>query len=355
MQRLSILFLCWLFSINLAGTQSVSDLSKATKSFLETLNKVQKETAVYTFEDTSRQQWTNLPVGMAPRKGIRYGELSEESRICFHQILTTLMSSQGYLKTTSIMQLDDILNVVYQTLYDRKVINNETLENIRGLDWGYENYFIALWNEPDPDKPWGLKLEGHHISINFSVIDDRLSVTPLFFGTDPAEVQITKYAGIRVLSKEEDYGMQLINSLSEEQQKMAIISTEVPKDIITNPNGPKRLDEYQGIRAGDMTAKQQTLLIRLIEEYTHNMEHEKAHQAMEKIYDTGIEHIYFGWIGSKERHKPYYYIVNGPDFLIEYDNVGFQNDGNHIHSIWREKGADFGEDLLKAHYEKHKH
>ncbi len=44
-----------------------------------------------------------------------------------------------------------------------------------------------------------------------------------------------------------------------------------------------------------------------------------------------------------------------PDFLIEYDNVGFQNDGNHIHAILREKNSDFGEDILKNHYLETKH
>ena len=88
----------------------------------------------------------------------------------------------------------------------------------------------------------------------------------------------------------------------------------------------------------------------LIEEYVHNFEHQKAQDLIAKIEQTGLQKIYFAWIGSLENNQPHYYIINGPDFLIEYDNVGFQNDGNHIHAILREKGNDFGEDLLKKHY-----
>ena len=94
----------------------------------------------------------------------------------------------------------------------------------------------------------------------------------------------------------------------------------------------------------------------LIMEYINNLEHDKAHEYANKIYNSGIDNIYFAWIGSYEPLKPHYYVINGPDFLIEYDNVGFSDDpGNHIHSIWREKGNDFGEDILKSHYEHHKH
>lgn len=354
MYRLSVFF-CFLLAVSGVSAQSTADLTTAANHFIRSLTPAQKGATIFPFEGEGRTAWTNLPVGMAPRKGIRYGELSEESRVRFHQVLSTLLSSRGYLKTTSIMQLDDILNTIYQTAFERKEINEEVLGQIRDLEWGYESYFIAFWNEPAQKHPWGLKFEGHHISVNLTVTGDRVSVTPLFLGTDPAEVKTTKHAGIRVLGKEEDYGMRLINALSPAQQKIATISAAVPKDIITNPNGPKRIDEYQGIGAGEMTAKQQMLLVRLIEEYAHNMEHETAHAAMEKVLKSGIEKIYFGWIGSMERYKPHYYIINGPDFMIEYDNVGFQQNGNHIHSIWRDKGDDFGEDLLKAHYEQHKH
>lgn len=326
-----------------------------TNEFLKTLNQDELQQINFQFKDSSRTNWTNLPVGLAKRNGIRYGQLSEESKIRFHHVLTTLFSSQGYLKTTSIMNLDDILNVVYETAYDRKLISDEVYKEIRTLDWDYNNYFIAVWGKPNKIEPWGLKFEGHHISINLSVIGNKYSLTPLFLGTDPAEVTITKYAGLRVLSKEEDYGLLLINSLSKEQKVIATLSQEVPADIITNPNSSQRITDYQGIKAADLKQDQKNILEILIKEYINNLEHDKAHEYLEKVKKSGIDQIHFAWIGSYESRKPNYYIINGPDFIIEYDNVGFQKDGNHIHSIWREKGNDFGEDMLKTHYLNHKH
>jgi hypothetical protein len=335
--------------------QTIEEITQVTNDFLKTLSDQQLLQVNYNFNDTSRTKWTNLPIGLAPRPGLQYGDLSSESRIEFHHILTTLLSSQGYLKTTSIMKLDDILNEVYETAYKNKEIGDDLITELRDLQWDFSHYFISVWGNPGMVDPWGLKFEGHHISLNLSAAGAKYSLTPLFFGTDPSEVHTTKYAGLRVLSKEEDYGFQLINALSKEQQKLAIISTEVPEDIITNPQRKQMISEYSGIKASSLTPEQKVYLEYIIEEYVNNLEHEKAHEYMHKFEQSGIDEIWFGWIGSFEPQKPHYYVVNGPDFLIEYDNRGFQDNGNHIHSIWREKGNDFGEDILKTHYMEHKH
>ncbi len=356
MKRTLLLLIIILFTVANSFCQSVEEINAVTNDFLKSLNEQQRQQVSYDFNDTLRTKWTNLPVGLAPRPGLQYGELSETSRIKFHHILTTLLSSQGYLKTTSIMKLDDILNEVYETAYKNKEINDDEITELRNLQWDFSHYFISVWGKPGIVDPWGLKFEGHHISLNISVAGGNYSLTPLFFGTDPSEVHTTKYAGLRVLSKEEDYGFLLINALSKEQQSVAVISNEVPGDIITNPQRKQMISEYRGIKASSFTPEQKVYLKYIIEEYVHNLEHEKAHEYMDKFEGSGIDNIWFGWIGSLKPQKPHYYVINGPDFLIEYDNRGFQGSlGNHIHCIWREKGNDFGEDILKNHYLTHKH
>ncbi|MCG2589505.1 DUF3500 domain-containing protein [Rhodohalobacter sulfatireducens] len=350
----ALTLLLFLISSSLTA-QSIEQIRTVSHHFLTTLTDDQLATVNHAFDDSSRTQWTNLPVGLATRPGLRYGALSEDSRIEFHHLLTTLFSSQGYLKTTSILQLDDILNVVYETAYKRGDIPDQAIEQIRNLDWSLENYYISFYGEPGPVEPWGIKFEGHHISYNLTATGDDFSMTPLFLGSDPAEVKISKYAGIRVLSKEEDYGIKLINALDDEQKSNATLSQDVPGDILTNPSSTQRLLEYQGIKASELTDTQKKLLKRLISEYIGNLEHEKYQYYLEKIDSSGIDEIYFAWIGSYQRMNPHYYAINGPDFLIEYDNVGFNNDGNHIHTIWREKGNDFGADLLREHRVNHQH
>jgi len=327
----------------------------ATSMFLQTLKPEELKQTQFPFKDSLRHKWTNLPVGLVPRPGIQYGSLSDQSRMAFHRVLSALLSSQGYLKTTSIMQLDDILNTLYQDAFDQGKINRERLTRMKELKWAHGNYYVSVWGQPQDRDPWGLNFGGHHLAISYTMNGKNISMSPYFIGTDPSEVKTAKYAGWRVLSKEEDYGFMLVHMLTEKQKTTAILKQEVPKDIITNPNSSQRIQNYYGIAVSSFNEDQKTMLQLLIQEYTHNFEHVKAHQLFQKIIKTGLNKIYFAWVGSLENNKPHYYILHGPDFLIEYDNVGFQNDGNHIHAIFRETGNDFGEDILRQHYMESKH
>jgi hypothetical protein len=351
---LCFLAITLLFSTSLFA-QSKTDLVKFTTGFLESLSADEKSTVLFAMDDSLRTKWTNLPLGVAPRKGLRYGDLSEQSKIAFHKVLSSIFSSQGYLKTFAIMQVDDILHELFEIQFQQGKVNEKTMEFIRKLNWDYGNYYLAIAGNPETEDIWGLKFEGHHISINLTVSGDEFSMTPLFFGSDPAVVEATQYAGLRPLSKEEDYGFWLINALDENQKTKATLEGKVPGDIITSPDRPQWLEEFQGIKGVDLNEGQKKILHYLIEEYFGNLDHEKADEHLEKLHVRGIEEVYFAWIGSYEPMKAHYYIIHSPDFLIEYDNVGFLDNANHIHSIWRENGNDFGEDILKKHRLDHKH
>lgn len=335
-----------------AVAHDASEISSAARAFLATMDDAQRTAVQRPFDDPARRHWTNLPVGLAERPGLRYGELSSESRVAFHDLLTTVLSSQGYLKLTSIMQLDDILNRVYDLAFERGEIEQKTYDTVRGLDWSYENYFIAVWGEPGTGQPWGLKFGGHHISLNITSDGRGVALTPMFVGTDPAQVSTTRHAGLRVLAKEEDLGLRLINSLSDEQKARATLSREVPSDIITNPESPQRLHQREGIAWNDLNAEQQAGLRLLIEEYIGNLEAGLRESYERKLEQGGLKELHFAWIGAYQRGKPHYYIVHGPDFVIEYDNISWdKQSADHVHTIWREQGNDFGEDLLRRHYE----
>ncbi len=335
--------------------QTTEKLKATTLGFIQTLEGNQRDSVLIAFPDSARTNWTNLPLGLAPRSGLRYGDLSEQSKIAFHKVLSSIFSSQGYLKTFAIMQVDDILHELFEIQFQQGKVPESSMEFIRKLNWDYGNYYLAIAGNPETEAIWGLKFEGHHISINLTVAGDEFSMTPLFFGSDPAVVEDTQYAGLRPLSKEEDYGFWLINALNEDQKAKATLSEKVPGDIITSPDRPQWLEEYQGIKGSELNEGQQKILHYLIEEYFGNLEKEKAEEYLAKLHTRGMGEIYFAWIGSYEPMKAHYYVVHSPDFLIEYDNVGFLDNANHIHSILRENGNDFGEDILKKHRLEHKH
>lgn len=355
MKKTFLFALCILVFCSEVFCQSSSELGETINAFLATLTADEEEQASYEFNDSLRTQWTNLPLGLAERPGIRYGDLSETSKIQFHHILTTLFSSQGYLKTNNIMHLDDYLLEIYEIAHQRGQMNEETIQQLRSLNWGHGNYYVSVWGAPKPDENWAFKFEGHHISLNVTSVDGLLSTTPLFFGSDPALVRVTQFAGIRPLSKEEDYGLELFHMLSPEQQSVAVFSKDFPRDIITAPGEPQRLTEFQGIKGSALTDPQKQQLKYLILEYLTNFERERSGYYMDKLMKGGVDNIYFGWIGGKQRETNHYYVIHGPDFLIEYDNAGWIYEGDHIHTIFRDKRDDFGEDLLKTHYRQHQH
>ena len=326
-----------------------AEVKQAAISFVNSLDKMQKHIAMLAFTDTARMKWNNLPVGLRARAGVSVGNMTDDQRKLFHHILSASLSSQGYLKATSIMQLDNLLNHYYDSLYYKKEINDTIYNQVRALLWTPRNYFLAFFGQPT-DSVWGYKVEGHHLSINFTFVNDKLSVTPFFVGTDPAQYPLGEYAGLRILGEEEDLGIKLIHLLSTEQQKKATMNSSVPKDIITAAESGKRLVDNWGIRASEMTKEQQAILQFIIREFVFNLEYEKAVVEYDKIMKAGIGKIYFGWIGPYDENKAYYYVLNGPTFLIELDNSGFGGKGNHIHAIWREKGNEYGEDVLKKHY-----
>jgi len=326
------------------------EIKQTATSFINSLDPLQKRSALLAFNDTARIKWNNLPVGLRARAGISIGNMNESQRKLLHRILSVSLSSQGYLKATSIFHLDNLLNWYYDSLFYKKTIDSNVHKRMADLKWSHNNYYLAFFGLPS-DTVWGYKVEGHHLSVNFTFVNDKLSVTPFFIGTDPAEYPTTEYAGWRVLGQEEDLGIKLIHMLSSAQQNKATMSTKVPADIITGAESGKRLVDNWGIKSSEMTKEQQAILLYIIREYVFNMEYDKAVTEYNKIIKAGVDKIYFGWIGPYEDSKPHYYILNGPTFLIEFAN----NNGNHIHTIWREKGNEYGEDVLKKHFMTEKH
>src|SRR6185369_4586050 len=194
----------------------------------------------------------------------------------------------------------------------------------------------------------------HHLSLNFAVQGDEvLAVTPSFFGSNPAEVMKGPRKGLRVLGQEEDLGRELARSLDAEQQKVAIVATNAPRDIITSNNRKAKALEPQGIAAAKLKPPQQETLMKLVREYVFRYRNEIAEADLKKIHDSGAEKIYFAWAGGLEPGQGHYYRIQGPSFLMEYDNT--QNNANHIHTVWRDLQNDFGEDLLRQHYEQVPH
>ena len=209
-----------------------------------------------------------------------------------------------------------------------------------------ERYFVSIFGTPGKGA-WGWRVEGHHLSLNFTATDDKApAMTPSFFGTNPGEVRTGGRTGTRILGKEEDLGRALVKSLSDEQKKEAVILVEAPKEILNDPNRVEPT-KPEGITQSKLNADQQAALMKVIKEYLFRCRPDVAAEDLARIEKAGLDKIHFAWAGGFELGQPHYYRVQGGHFVLEYDNT--QNDANHVHSVWRDFDHDFANDLLKAH------
>lgn len=327
-----------------SGTSATAQaLRTAATAFLGSLAPEQRKLALFAADDPERKDWSNLPHTIHARKGISLGELSPEQRVKAHQLLQAGLSSQGYLKASGIMQLDEVL--LHLSGQDKQA------KPMFGLRY----YWLSFLGEPATDQPWGWQLDGHHLALNFSLAGDRVAMTPQFMGSDPHEVRDGLHAGWRVLGAEDDKGLALMRALRPDQQKRALISAKAPADVLSGPGKDKVLPKMEGLPFSDLDDQQKTLLLSLVDEYVRNYRPDLARQQLDRINRSGWKQVHFAWAGPVGPTEAYYYRIHGPTVLIEFDNnhPPGRQDGpiNHIHSVFRDPQNDYGEDLLRRHLE----
>jgi hypothetical protein len=334
MKTLWLLFLTMNLSFAAHSAEAVSDMAAAANHFLAALTPEQKKKCVFELTDAERENWHFVPQA---RKGVTFKELTPEQRLLAHALLSSGLSSRGYGKALTIMSLDQILYELENKSPRRDV----------------EMYYLSLFGTPNEKSAWGWRVEGHHLSLNFTT-DKGLVIadTPSFFGSNPGEVRSGPRAGLRVLAREEDLGFELVNALSTEQRKVAIILEKAPADVLNMP-GRNNVTKPQGIAYSALSDAQKAILTKLIREYLDRHRAEIAAGDWAKIEAAGLDKIFFAWAGALEPGKGHYYRVQGPTFILELDNT--QNGANHVHALWRDTQHDFGKDLLKEHYEKGHH
>jgi hypothetical protein len=307
-------------------------MARAARAFLDSLSSEQRAQAVFPFDAEERLNWHFVP---RSRQGIPFKAMGERQRQLAHNFLRAGLSQAGYTKATTIISLEDILRV---------------LEGGRGPDRDPELYYFSFFGEPLQRETWGWRVEGHHLSLNFTVVRGRLiASTPQFLGANPAEVPEGPRKGLRALPAEEDLARELLKSFDTVRRTEVVIATEAPRDIITGNSRKAEIGEPKGVPAARMDRRQRGLLLALLEEYARSMPTAVARERMERLRQAGVDKIYFAWAGGSERGQPHYYRIQGPTFLCEYDNT--QNGANHVHSVWRDFKGDFGVDLLRLHYD----
>ena len=318
--------------------RSAANMATAANRFLTSLEPDQRARAEFEFQSDKRERFHYIPSETFPRPGLTIREMTDAQRAQAHDLLSAGLSHRGYLTATTIMDLEAIL---------------DALEQGERLDRDPELYFFSIFGTPSPDGPWGWGVSGHHVSLHFTIIDGAVASTPSIFGANPAQVRTGPKAGLRALREREDTARALVKALNGPQRAAAVIDDVAPDDLLTEAELTIDPLSPTGVKAAALDSNQRELLMQLIEAYTSIMAEDIAAERLAEIREAGVDEIGFAWAGPVERGKQHYYRVQGPTFLIEYDNT--QGGGNHIHSVWRDFTGDFGRDLLREHLQTSAH
>lgn len=311
------------------------DMSAAAEAYLSTLDAAARDRGTWSLDDEARFDWHFIP---RQREGMPLKDMSDGQRAAAHALLQSVLSSQGYLKTTGVMQLEGILGVIEGRPERRDP----------------EDYYVSIFGTPSVEEPWAWRYEGHHLSLNFTSAPGEFpSVTPAFMGSNPHVVPEGPSSGMKLMGAEEGHLRALLEALGPDGRSRATIADQAPDDIVTGNARRVELDEFEGIPASAMNAGAQGALMRLLGEYVLNVDSEVARFEMGRIQEAGLDRLFFAFAGGMSSGEGHYFRIHGPTILIEYDNV--QGNANHVHTVWRDPENDFGDDLLRRHYEEAEH
>jgi hypothetical protein len=313
--------------------RSASSMHTAASKFLSSLTPEQLQRATFSFDAPERMRWHFIPTENFPRNGLLIKDMTEAQRAAAYDVLKTGLSARGYQTYTAIIQLESVLREIEQG---------------RAQARDPELYRFSVFGTPADKGTWGWRVEGHHVSLHYTVIDGKVvASTPSFSGTNPAEVKDGPQKGTRILAQLEDTGRALVTALDATQRGTAVLSATAPNDILTE----NKLDitplSPAGLSYATMTPAQRDLFMKVLDAYAGLMADDIAADRMAKIRTAGLDRLAFAWAGPLERGQKHYYRVQGPTVLIEFDNT--QGNGNHVHAVWRDFAGDFGRDVLREH------
>ena len=332
-----------LFPVKSTGQQTTL-IREAAERFLATMSTADLSRVHFAVSDPEWRDWSNVDVGIFPRRGISLEEMNEEQKESAWKLLAVALSAEGLEQTQNIMKTE-------QTLFE---INGEPIR------YGTEKYYITMMGIPSPDNPWGFQLDGHHLVINYFVLGDQVVMTPAFWGGEPVYADAGMYLGNHILQEEQNTGLRLMQSLdSGQRQRATIEASKVRNDQVAAANQDNLVLDYEGIKGSDLNSQQRLQLLNVIRSFVGALREPHAEVTMEEI-GQHIDDTYFAWVGESKDDSVFYYRVHSPVILIEFDHQGpvgtlHKNPAgvptrDHIHTVVRTpNGNDYGKDLLAQH------
>jgi len=329
-----------LFGIQKTGV-STQSIREAAAAFLGSLSSEQRAKTLFPIDTDQWRKWSNIHPTLM-RHGTPLFEMNDVQRDCAFALLRESLSNEGFEEALNIMHL------------------NETVQEMTAKlsEYGEDLYWLSIMGTQSATEPWGWQWDGHHLNINYFVLGDQIVVTPTFLGAEPVHATIGKYTGLRIFKDDEDRGLALIRALSQAQRAMTIIAPETAGENFITAFRDNLVLDNAGIRYDELSNSQHDLLLGLVEYHVGRIRsgHAEVKLAEVKRY---LNDTYFCWMGGMEDDSVFYYRVQSPVIIVEFDHqrgIAFREHTkpykDHIHVIVRTpNGNDYGKDLLRQHYQ----
>jgi hypothetical protein len=337
-----------LFEISPSGV-STEPIRNAAEKFIASLTNVQLVRTMFPVDDIQWRKWMNQHFYARP--GISFQEMTDTQRDAAFGLMRASLSTSGFELTRNVMRLNETL----AELADDHVFMGEWL------------YFITIMGKPSATEPWGWQLDGHHAVINYFVLGDQVVMTPLFLGSEPVRATSGKYKGLTILQQEQNDGLEMLRALSDAQRQQAVLSfSKTGNNNLTEAFKDNVVLNYAGLQANDLATGARRRLRDLVHLYVSNMDEGHTRVKMNEV-DRHIDNTWFTWIGGAQPDSAFYYRIQSPVLLIEFDHQRPANlakfvadpkipTQQHIHCVVRTpNGNDYGKDLLRQHYLAHPH
>ncbi len=338
-----------LFAIKSTGV-STAPVRKAADTFLAALTPEQKIKTLFTVDDDEWRKWMNQHFYV--RQGTGFIDMTDAQRQAALGLMRAALSAKGLKLSQDIMKLNHTLGELNNNDFDQ---------------YGDNRYYFTVMGKPSDKEPWGWQLDGHHLIINYFVLGDQVVMSPAFWGSEPVTATAGKYKGTTILQDEQNKGLAMINALTEDQRKKAIIqASKTANNNVGEAFKDNVVLDYKGIRGAELTAKQKEQLLDLANQYVSNMDDGHAKVKLSEVRKH-LDNTWFAWIGETGKDSVFYYRIHSPVILIEFDHQTPANlrhlapdprqpNHEHIHTVVRTpNGNDYGKDLLRQHYQQHPH
>ena len=316
-------------------------ITEAAEDFLASLTPEQRANTLFAVETDEWRKWSNIHRTLM-RHGTPLFEMTDVQRDRAFALLRETLSTQGFETARDIIRL------------------NETVMEMTGRfdEYGEDLYWFSIMGTPSVTEPWGWQIDGHHLNINTLVLGDQMVVTPTFLGSEPVYAQSGKYAGTRVFKAEEEQGLAVIRALSAGQRNKAVLAVDLPREPFTTAFRDNLELRYEGIPYDELSSSQRDLLVGLVEVHVGRIRSVHAAIKMAEV-KRHLQQTYFAWMGGVEEGSVFYYRVQSPVIIVEFDHQRGQAFPqyekpyrDHIHVVVRTpNGNDYGKDLLRQHYE----